>query len=104
MAVEGVVIQVDLGIQGHDLPLARDDQGVDLDQGAVQIHEQGIELARYPDRLARQVRVAEHTAESSPCGVRAQTELGVDGDSLDRLGTGPRDLLDINPTHGAPQQ
>src|SRR2546421_289746 len=44
MAVRRVVVEADLGVEGVDLPVGREDQRVDLDQLRVTLDEAAVEL------------------------------------------------------------
>jgi formylmethanofuran dehydrogenase subunit C len=44
MAVQGVVVEIHLAVQGDDIVLRGDDQGIDLHQGTVVVDGQVVQV------------------------------------------------------------
>ena len=99
----GVVVQADLGIQGHQAAIPGHYQWVDLHQGAVVVHENFIECAQYLRGGAGQRRVQPQPGRQPPCLVRHEPQHRVDGLGMDVIRVGGCHPFDIHAARGAGQ-
>jgi len=51
MPEKGIIIKIQLGVQGKDLLFGRYHQRIDLNQGTVVIHKQSIEFSQHGHKL-----------------------------------------------------
>jgi hypothetical protein len=100
VAEEGVVVEADLGVEGEDASVAGGDEGVDLDERAVEFPPALVEGL---DELAGGLELValEAEAEGDLPGLETlETDGGVDEDLGDLLGGLLGDLLDLNAALG----
>ncbi len=100
MAVEGVAVEGDLGVEGEDLAGGGGDEGVDLDHGGVGIPEHGVEVL---DELGGVLGLG--AGELEGADELAELEVGdavggIDDDLGDLLGRVVGDLLDFDAALG----
>ncbi len=102
MAEGGVVVEVELGVDGHDLPVrvglcgVGHDEGVDLGDGAVFV---GVELGEGEhdfDGLADLLALEAELEGDLACLVGLEAEDRVDGGFDDGVGVVVCDLLDLD--------
>ena len=98
MTIEGVGIDIHFGIEGDDLILLGDDEGIDLDQRAVVIDEKfvqaGQDLAERLLQLLFDLQPEQHLVEV----IAFDPGQGIDVNLDNPLGGLFRDLLDIHTT------
>ena len=101
MAEHGVVVQVELGVQGQHVAALGDHQGVDLRQGAVQVDEGPVEVFDETHRRAQQFRVEAHPEDQVAGLVAHAAGDGVDRLFDDQLRAAGRHFFDIHAARGA---
>ena len=98
MAEHRVVVEVELGVGSEKAAVLRDDEGVDLDEGAVMFEKQVVELRHHrrrgPDLVDGDVQRVGDLAGL----IRQQAEHGVDGNADDLLRRLLCHLLDVHAT------
>ena len=95
MAVEGVVVDGELGVQGEDAALLGDDEGVDLGEAGVALDGGLVEAA--DERVERGRLLARHpeAGGEGAADVGLVAGGGVDGDADDGVGIVGGDDLDL---------
>ena len=97
VAVQGVVVQVDLGVQGQQVAVLGDDQGVDLHQAGIAVGEQSVQachqLLQFPNLAALQAQT--ETQLAALVGLQAGGRVDVGGEDL--LGRVGGHLFDVHP-------
>jgi hypothetical protein len=96
VAEQRVAVEVELGVQRHDVALAVAVERIDLDQRGIRLHVAGVELLQDVDRLRG--GVGRHAdAVGDLLGLRVgQAVLGVGVDGDDLLGRGVGHFLDVH--------
>ena len=96
VAEEGVVVEVDLGVERHHVARAGDHQRIDLGERRVRlqigVHEPGDQLRGLGRRLPFEAEAAGHGAGLE----RQDAEVGIDRQPEDLLRMRGRDLLDVH--------
>jgi len=102
MTEHGVVIQIDLGIDGVPLAFGSENPGVDFGQTGVRSHESGVKLLHGGCQLAGLLDIVGDQAHAHIHGfVIKQTVTGIDGELEDELWSILGHLFDFNATFGA---
>ena len=100
MAIEGVVLEADLGVEAAQLAVLGDDQRIDLEDLHVLGHEGGVELFGQRARLLGEIaREAERGGDLAAV-MRHQPRRRIDREGHDLLGRVMRDLLDVHAAFG----
>ena len=101
VAVEGVVVEVELGVGGEHAAVLRDDQRVDLGQRAVALVEGAVEAGDQRAGRAHQVAAEADLDRQLAALERLEADGRVDGRAVDRLRVARGDLLDLDAALGA---
>src|SRR5258707_12268737 len=96
----GVAVEVDLAVEGDDLPLLGDDERIDFEEGAILFDEELVEVRRKSDEPADLIFVeAEREADASRL-VGGEPDDRIDVDTVDLLRRVVCDLFDVHPALG----
>src|SRR5262245_35176985 len=96
VAVERVVVEVELGVEREQVGRLRHDQRVDLRERGVLLDEEPEEPAEQRLELLHLRRVEPEPEADPPGDVAGQRRSGVDHDGDDLLGAARGDLLDLD--------
>jgi len=101
MPVEGVVVEVELGVQCHDATVFGNDEGVDLGKGAVLLNEKSVKF--HDKGCRRRCRLAFHAqpVREVPGLVGHEAHPGVSELHEDLLGSLSCHLFDLHTALGA---
>ena len=104
VAEQGVVVELHLGVQNHRTVVGRQDQRVDLQQGAVLGAEHAVELLQQGRQGALR-RSADGEIGDKPAGLETgQADQHVDRGTKDFIGVLSRHRLDVHAPGGAEHQ
>ena len=96
VAVLGVVVERDLGVERVHLAVGREDERVDLDEVAVAVDVRVVQLQEDVDRAVGRRRVELRGFDPRAALRFAQPRDGVDVDARDRLGVLLGDAFDVD--------
>ena len=95
--VQRVVVEVRLGVEGDDVAAAGDQQGVDLQQRAVEVDVGLVELGQEAGHAPGDLALEAELRGDVPGLVAEQAKGRIDRDPRDLLGVLGGDLLDVHP-------
>ena len=96
VAAQRVVVEVHLGVGGQQPPVRGDDQGVDLNEAAIERFEHVVEVGEERAAGANEGFGEAERGGGAPAHVGLEADDGVDGDALDLLRRARGDLFDIH--------
>ena len=100
MAEDGVVVEGDLGVHGHEPAGLGHHQRVDLDQGAVLLQAGAVEAEDELDAILAQAPLEAEGERDLARLVGVEPGQRVDGELVDLLRRFARHLLDLDPAFG----